>query len=185
MSALLVASLGTDHHPFQRLVDWFDALAVRFPDLEVVVQHGHTPPPVVAAGHDFLPHAELLDLMRGAAVVVSHAGPGTIMDARRAGHRPVVVPRDPTLGEHVDGHQLRFARTLAEADSASVATTRIRLEELIRQTLAGTLLPEHPETDARNHRAAVRSLVAELDTLPREAPRLPPIVRSLRRVIHR
>ena len=37
-----------------------------------------------------------------------------IVEARRHGKRPLVVPRDHRLGEHVDGHQLRFARRLAD-----------------------------------------------------------------------
>nr|WP_246290489.1 glycosyltransferase [Nocardioides marinus] len=38
-----------------------------------------------------------------------------IMEARALGHLPLVVPRDPRLGEHVDDHQQRFARRAAEA----------------------------------------------------------------------
>ena len=46
-------------------------------------------------------------------VVVSHGGPATISEARAAGHLPVVVPRDPAFGEHVDDHQKRFSAWLA------------------------------------------------------------------------
>jgi UDP-N-acetylglucosamine transferase subunit ALG13 len=62
---------------------------------------------------DVLPRDELSHLMGAARVVVCHGGPGTILEARAAGRVPIVVPRDPTFGEHVDDHQIRFVRWLA------------------------------------------------------------------------
>ena len=105
--------VGTDHHPFDRLVDWADQWAREHPDVEVVVQHGRSREPAVATGHAFLDHSVLTELMSSAAVVVSHGGPATISEARAAGHAPLVVPRDPAHGEHVDDHQLRFSSWLA------------------------------------------------------------------------
>jgi UDP-N-acetylglucosamine transferase subunit ALG13 len=60
----------------------------------------------------FLDFAELAALMDEAAVVVSHAGVGSILCALRAGHVPVVVPRLARHGETVDDHQLELARRL-------------------------------------------------------------------------
>lgn len=37
------------------------------------------------------------------------------MDCRAAGLQPIVVPRRRDLGEHVDAHQLHFARRFAQA----------------------------------------------------------------------
>ena len=183
MSALLVASLGTDTHPFQRLVDWLDAMAVAHPDAEVVVQHGHSAAPVVALGHDFLPHADLLELMHAANVVVSHGGPGTIMDAHRCGRVPVVVPRDPQLGEHVDGHQLRFAQTIAQGGRAVVATTKGGFERAVREGLRADRSQAPGETAIRP--AGLSTLVAELDRLPEQASRLEPWLRPMRRRMRR
>ncbi|WP_447647011.1 glycosyltransferase [Nocardioides zeae] len=124
MSApLVVAMVGTDHHPFDRLVGWLDRLAASLgPQAEVVVQHGHSARPRIARGVEFVGQEELVALLDRAAVVVCHGGPGTIMDARRAGHVPVCVPRDPSRGEHVDGHQQRFAAVVEDAGVVRVAT---------------------------------------------------------------
>jgi UDP-N-acetylglucosamine transferase subunit ALG13 len=108
VSGLVVVMLGTDHHPFDRLVGWCDNLAASRPDIEVVVQHGWTAAPKVAVGSDFLGKDELSALLQRAHVAVTHGGPGLISDVRSAGLLPVVVPRDPERGEHVDGHQQRF-----------------------------------------------------------------------------
>lgn len=113
MSRILV-SVGTDHHPFQRLVDWADAFAERHPDDEVFVQYGSARPPAHAESSALLDHAELQDQIARADVVVCHGGPATITDVRRSGLIPICVPRDPSRGEHVDGHQMRFAARIAQ-----------------------------------------------------------------------
>ncbi len=109
----VLALLGTDYHPFDRAVGWLDQWAADHPDVDVTVQYGRSRPPTVATGRDFLEHAELTSLIAESDVVVSHGGPATISEARAAGHLPVVVPRDPSQGEHVDDHQLRFTAWLA------------------------------------------------------------------------
>lgn len=45
--------------------------------------------------------------------VVTHAGVGSILAARRAGHIPLVVPRLKRFNEHVDDHQAELTRALA------------------------------------------------------------------------
>jgi UDP-N-acetylglucosamine transferase subunit ALG13 len=106
--------VGTDHHPFSRLVDWADRWAAAHPDDDVFVQYGWSTAPEVATGQSFLTPRDLRERCAKSDVVISHGGPGTIMDARGAGHRPIVVARDPARGEHVDQHQLRFAAWAAE-----------------------------------------------------------------------
>lgn len=134
---LVLFVAGTDIHPFTRFVDWADRLAVELSgQADVVVQHGHTRPPAVATGHDFLGHDELVRLLGTATVAVTHGGPGTIMGARDAGLRPIVVPRDPSLGEHVDDHQQRFAALLAREDRVDLARDQDDLERQVTLALA-------------------------------------------------
>lgn len=121
MSRRIAVLLGTDVHPFARLVGWADDWAREHPDDTVVVQYGYSEPPAVAQGVRLMPPAELAALIREADVVVTHGGPGTMSDARAAGHLPVLVPRDPSLGEHVDGHQLRFSAWVESKGLATVA----------------------------------------------------------------
>lgn len=104
--------VGTDHHPFNRVVEWVDAWAVLHPAAAVMIQHGSATPPQHAAGARLLPHDELTTHMAAAKAVICHGGPATIADARAAGHLPIVTPRNPRLGEHVDEHQQLFAARL-------------------------------------------------------------------------
>jgi len=133
---LVIVSVGTDHHRFDRLVDWMDGWAARHPDVRVVIQRGGAPDTAHAESAPLIPYDELRDLFARATAVVSHGGPSTVMDARAAGRVPVVVPRDPAHGEHVDGHQIRFSRHLSRHGLAEVATTREELETAVEAVLA-------------------------------------------------
>lgn len=106
----LVVTLGTDHHPFARLVDWVDGWAADHPEVLCIVQHGTAPAPRHAEGHAMLDPADIPGLMGRARIVVGHAGPGTLLDARTSGRLPVLVPRLARLGEVVDDHQVAFGR---------------------------------------------------------------------------
>ncbi len=132
---LVVVSVGTDHHRFDRLVRWMDAWAVSNRSVRVVVQRGTAAPTTAAESQPLIPHGELCEMFAEATVVVTHGGPSTVMDARTAGRLPIVVPRDPELGEHVDGHQQEFAEHLARQGLAVVADDVDSLDAAIRQAL--------------------------------------------------
>lgn len=126
---LVVVTVGTDVHPFDRLVTWAARWADdHADDARVVIQFGTAPDPGgVATLAGALASSELLALFDRADAVVCGAGPGTVVDALRAGVQPVVVPRRSDLGEHVDDHQVAFARVLGERGVTRGATTEAEL----------------------------------------------------------
>jgi UDP-N-acetylglucosamine transferase subunit ALG13 len=130
--------LGTDHHPFDRLVAWADRWADEHPEHHVLVQHGHTTAPSRAKAVDFLSPEDLRAALGDADVIVTHGGPGTITDARSCGRRPIVVPRDPRRGEHVDEHQQRFGTWVQGKDLATLARETAELDVAVLTEL------EHP-----------------------------------------
>ncbi len=132
----LVVTVGTDHHPFDRLVRWVDEWCDAHPDAKVVIQRGSSQESRHGSSRELISYAELCDLFARASAVVSHGGPATVMDALGAGRLPIVVPRDPELGEHVDGHQLRFAQHLGRSDLAVVARDEAELFAAIDRALA-------------------------------------------------
>ncbi|RPF26093.1 UDP-N-acetylglucosamine transferase subunit ALG13 [Georgenia muralis] len=73
-----------------------------------------------------VPSAELHRAIAEADLVVAHAGIGSCLAALDAGRCPVIVARQPELGEHVDAHQRMIA---AELDRRGLAVWR-RPEEL-------------------------------------------------------
>jgi UDP-N-acetylglucosamine transferase subunit ALG13 len=164
---LVVVSVGTDHHPFGRLVEWIDRWAADGapPDVRCLVQRGTAPPPRHADTVDYLDYEELAAALAQAAAVVCHAGPATIVQARALGHVPVCVPRDPAAGEHVDGHQLRFASMLGEAGLVRVASTEQELRAALDLALGEGRRAVSGEGKGRPRPAAVDTVAAIVDEL--------------------
>lgn len=127
--------LGTDHHPFTRMVGWAQRLAATT-STDWFVQHGSTPLPPGLVGRPLLGVDDLEALLARADVVVTHGGPGLIMEAHAAGHHPIVVPRDPARGEHVDGHQQRFCARIARDGLITVADDLPTLSAAVASALA-------------------------------------------------
>ena len=142
-----MVSVGTDHHPFDRLVNWMDAWAGDHPEVEVVIQYGSAEVPTNTKGDALLPHDQLRELFARADVVVSHGGPSTVMDARMAGRIPIVVARDPAEGEHVDGHQMSFAHHLQRHHMAILAATQDQLYNAVESGLADPARTALPVSD--------------------------------------
>jgi UDP-N-acetylglucosamine transferase subunit ALG13 len=85
---------------------------------------------------------ELVEAISQAGVVVTHGGPATIALARAHGKVPLVVPRLKAEGEHVDDHQVWYARKLAEQQEVVVLEDVGRLgETLIAFDSITALLP--------------------------------------------
>lgn len=172
MSALVVVLLGTDHHRFDRLVEWADTAAGRLASgARVVVQHGASRAPRTAEGHPFLRHGQIQSLLHEARAVVCHGGPGTIMDAQSHGHVPLCVPRDPALGEHVDDHQLRFATTVARAGVIRLAGDEAGFHSVLDGLLStGPVHGRREVVEASPLMLSRARLARELDLLEGERP---------------
>ncbi len=135
---LVFVTVGTDHHPFDRLVAWADAwvAAGRHHSAPCLIQSGTSKPPQHTKWFDYIRYDEMCAAMSSAIAVVCHGGPATIMDARRLGRVPIVVPRSADFGEHVDNHQQRFARRMAELGEIHLAASQDELFGLLDRALA-------------------------------------------------
>ena len=89
---------------------------------EVLWQIGDCPvDPVPPGARREVPPDELQAAMREADVVIAHAGVGATLDALRAGHRALCVPRRRSHGEQVDDHQLELAGELDQHSCSALA----------------------------------------------------------------
>jgi UDP-N-acetylglucosamine transferase subunit ALG13 len=126
---MIFVTVGTNEAPFDRLVQAVDRLPA---DEEVVAQCGASSHrPARAARIDYLPFEELVELVRRARVVITHAGAGSIMVVLANGKFPLVVPRLRRYGEAVDDHQLTFARRLAERGLVTLVEEPADLPETV------------------------------------------------------
>lgn len=122
---LVFVTVGSDHHRFDRIVEWLDDCLDRTDEpVECLVQYGTAAIPRNAHAIDYLDHDLLQRCLTVADIVVVQGGPMSIIEARRCGHRPIVVPRVARLDEVVDDHQVTFCRKLAEQDLITVAEDR-------------------------------------------------------------
>jgi UDP-N-acetylglucosamine transferase subunit ALG13 len=135
---MILVTVGTNEQPFDRLVQ----AAAEFGGTDpLVVQHGSSRVPHGRGRWvDFVDFDELAELMRQADTIVSHAGVGSIILARRQGKQPLVVPRRMHLGEAVDDHQLTLARRLADSGMLELVEDVRSLPELLER--ARTRQPE-------------------------------------------
>lgn len=154
---LVLVTVGSDHHRFDRLVRWVDAWAGRrAAEVDCVVQHGPALAPRHALGVHFMPHDELTRLMAAATAVVVQGGPMSIVESRAAGRLPIVAPRLARLDEVVDDHQVVFSRRWAREGMLTLAEEEAALHGALDAVLAdparGTVVPDpqHDEQIARS-----------------------------------
>ncbi len=134
---MILAALGTHPQPMDRLVRALDSVALSNPDEPIVIvcaSFRYRPQWCQARG--VMGHTELDATMRAASVVITHGGPGMIMAALAVGRRPIVVPRDPSFGEHIDAHQMRFVRWLSERRPIRFVNEMVDLPNAIAEVRA-------------------------------------------------
>ncbi len=113
---MIFATVGTHEDPFDRLLIELDRLVLSGEIADPVhIQTGYSQHIPVACTHaSMIPFDDVQDCMRRAAIVITHGGPASIMQALALGKVPIVVPRQSAFGEHVDDHQMRFAARISD-----------------------------------------------------------------------
>jgi exopolysaccharide biosynthesis glucuronosyltransferase PssE len=118
---VIFVTVGTDG-PFDRLIQAVDRWAGESGRRDVFAQIGRsTLQPRHIQYVQFLEPPEFAERFRSAAVVVSHAGMGTILTALHQRKPVLVMPRRATLGEQRNEHQLATAHHLSEQGKITVA----------------------------------------------------------------
>jgi UDP-N-acetylglucosamine transferase subunit ALG13 len=114
---MIFVAVGTHHAPFDRLLRVVDALAATTGE-PFVVQRGASRLVLSRCQVvDTLPPAALTEHLSTARRIVLHGGSSLFLEARSLGRVPVIVPRRARFGEHVDDHQVEFARSLAPTEA--------------------------------------------------------------------
>jgi len=113
---LIYVTVGTDQHPFDRLLRAVDELlaAGRITG-PAMAQIGYsTYEPQNMEWFRFADYGKVVSYHRDAKIIICHGGVGSILLALQHGKRPVVVPRQAKFGEHINDHQVRLAARLHE-----------------------------------------------------------------------
>ncbi len=107
--------------PFDRLILAADAWASANPEVEVLAQIGAGTPPRHMTWLRRMDQDTFVETVRGAEVVVAHAGMGTVITTGRFGKPLVLLPREVGLGEHNTSHQVATAKWLRSRPGVHVA----------------------------------------------------------------
>lgn len=112
---MIFVTVGTHEQPFNRLIKEVDRLKKEgiITD-EVFIQTGFsTYEPKFCKWSSLVSFDKMNELMQTSDIIITHGGPATFMSAITNGKKPIVVPRQEKYNEHVNDHQVDFARNVA------------------------------------------------------------------------
>ena len=134
---MIFVTVGSDFRGFDRLIKTMDGISPRLP-CPVLIQRGYSPyRPKNATSFDFVGMDAFIEYIRGAELVVSHAGIGTLILCKEQGTPVLILPRRKKYGEHMNDHQLEIARAFEKREGGPVyvAVEEGQLEEKILAAL--------------------------------------------------
>jgi len=119
----IFVTLGFENFSFDRLIRAIDnGVRNRRISGDILIQTGHSLYPVrYCESKRFLQFDEIMSCFRAADIVVGHAGVGTTLLCLSLGKIPVIFPRLAKYREHVDNHQMQFAKMLEKRKMVLVA----------------------------------------------------------------
>lgn len=109
---MIFVTVGTHEQPFDRLIKCIDQMVAdgKIKE-EVIIQKGYTEyEPQNCECHKLIGYDDMKKYIADARIVVTHGGPASFVAPLSIGKIPVVVPRQYKYNEHVNDHQLDFAR---------------------------------------------------------------------------
>jgi len=138
---LILVTVGTQL-PFDRLIRIVDALAAET-DEPFVAQIGDgSYRPAHMEWHRFIEPVRFDRLLADTRLIISHAGIGTVLNARKTGKPVILFPRRAELGEHRNDHQMATIGSLEGRRGVYVAQDAAEIAAYLKQDLA------RPEGDA-------------------------------------
>lgn len=163
-AAVIFVTLGTHPQPMMRLVPELERIARELPELGPFhAQTGVTPAPTGWIHHSLIPATAFRDLITSADIVITHGGPATIAEVRAAGRVPIVAPRRSAAHEHVDDHQMQYARRLAAASEVILVEDASTLFDVVRRY--GEIVQAMPPARPLDAAAAIEAFGVVADRL--------------------
>ena len=113
---MIFVTVGTHEQPFNRLVECIDNLKRDGIIKEnVIIQTGYsTYEPKFCGWQKLYSYKQMIKLVENARIIITHGGPSSFIMPLQIGKIPIVVPRRHEFNEHVNDHQVYFARAVSE-----------------------------------------------------------------------
>lgn len=124
---MIFVTVGTHEQPFNRLVQEIDNLKRDGIITEdVIIQTGYsTYEPKYCQWDKLIPYKQMIKNVEDARIVITHGGPASFIMPLQVGKIPIVVPRQKKYDEHVNDHQVEFARNVAERMGTIIPVEKI------------------------------------------------------------
>lgn len=112
---MILVTVGTIQYEFCRMVSVVSMVKKQCPKQRIIIQSGHTRgfralSSELVEVYSFVSQDQLWKLMSEARILLMHGGEGSLLDAFEwSKYQPIVFPRNPQFGEHVDEYQLEIA----------------------------------------------------------------------------
>lgn len=109
---MIFVTVGTHEQQFDRLLKCIDKMIEDgIINEKVIIQKGYTEyEPKHCESHKLIGYEQMQQYIEGARIIVTHGGPASFIAPLAIGKIPVVVPRKKEYNEHVNDHQVEFAR---------------------------------------------------------------------------
>ena len=111
---MIFVTVGTHEQQFDRLIRKIDEMKEKKIITEdVFLQIGYSEyKPKYCEYKKMISFEEMDEYSRKSRIIITHGGPGSIMLPFKYNKVPIVVPRQSKYKEHVDDHQVLFAKFL-------------------------------------------------------------------------
>lgn len=130
---MIFVTVGTQL-PFDRLINAMDKISSDISE-DVIAQIGNTNcTPVNMKYYKSIDPRDFDSILNKCRIVVSHAGIGSILTARRFNKPIIIVPRVARLSEHRNDHQLATAKQVSNKGGIFIANSNDELEVLIKES---------------------------------------------------
>ena len=132
---MIFVTVGTHEQPFNRLIEYIDNLKRNGVITEdVIMQTGFsTYEPKYCKWSKLLPYKEMEENVANAHIVITHGGPASFIMPLQIGKTPIVVPRQHQFNEHVNDHQVEFAKAVSRRMGTIIPIIDIvQLQDTIR-----------------------------------------------------
>jgi len=135
---MIFVTVGTDTHPFNRLLEEIDILIEKGKIREkTIAQIGYsTYKPKYYKYFKFTSFKKILELNKKARIIISHAGAGSTITALEYNKPLILVPRMKKFNEHTDDHQIQIAKEL-EKERRAIAACNVKGLEMAIKKIRG------------------------------------------------
>jgi UDP-N-acetylglucosamine transferase subunit ALG13 len=144
---LIFVTVG-EQLPFDRLIKAVDDCALRV-EGDFFAQIGRSSfQPQNICYKKFIDPLEFNRRFTEADVVIGHAGMGTIISAFELGTPVIIMPRQATLGEHRNDHQLATSKRFSHLKHVTVVADEVELQSALLALKKNKDLPSKTERHA-------------------------------------